>query len=477
MEKKERISLGKTLSRKDIWAFSLGAIVGWGWIMMAGSWVENAGTLGAIIAFVFGAIMAGLVGLVYAELTPMLPLAGGEMVWAYRSGGYRFGWFCGWAICFAYVAVVAWEGPSFATAISYLLPAHKPVVLWSIAGSEVELSWLLISVLGSIGIIFCHYHGMKFTALMNTIAAAVLVAGGILFFGGSVTLGDFHNTVPLFKNGFGGIASVMMVAPAMFIGFDVIPQAAEEMNIPLKQIGYMVLFAVGLGALWYICMILGVGFAVPDGSLDGANVPLADAATAVFGTKLAGYLIIIAGIGGILTSWNAMFIGSTRIIFAMARAGMLPSVFAQKNKKYDSPTAAIFLVGVLNIMAPFLGKNALGWFIDSSSLGSVIAYLCVAISYVILRIREPKLERPLKLKYWKLVALLSIAACLFFISLYMPFGSSALNPLEWILFVGWYGLGILLMRLSRKEAGFLTAEEREHRIFGDEYARKNRRHS
>jgi amino acid transporter len=462
----ERVTLGKTLKRKDIWAFCFGAIVGWGWIMLAGNWIQNAGTLGAIIAFVFGAIMAGLVGIVYAELTPMLPIAGGEMVWAYRSGGYKFGWFTGWAICFAYVAVAAWEGPAFATAVSYLIPLPQSVHLWTIAGFDVNLTFVLTSLIGSCFIIFCHFRGMRMLALFNTTAAVALVLGGIIFFVGSVSLGEIKNAIPLFNNGITGIQAVMMMAPAMFIGFDVIPQASEEMDIPLKQIGWMVIFAIALGALWYIAMIAAIGFAVPKEALVDARVPLADAASMLFGSKIAGYMIIVAGIGGILTSWNAMFVGATRIIFGMARAKMLPPIFAKKSEKYGTPQAAILLVGIVGMLGPFLGKNALGWFVDASSLGAVIAYLCVTISFILLRIKEPDLLRPWKVRRWKPIAVFATVACICFICLYMPFSPSALTLHCWAMVILWIIIGIVLTIVNGKQSRSVTLAEREQLVFG-----------
>lgn len=466
----ERTSLGKTLKRKDIWAFAFGAIVGWGWIMLTGGWVSSAGTIGAVIALLIGAVMAGIVGIIYAEMTPMLPLSGGEMVWAYRGGGYKFSWFTGWAICFAYLAVAAWEGPAFANAVSYLIPIPNTIKLWTIAGYDVNLSWVTISMIGLAFTLFCHLKGMKLTAIFNTCAAVALVLGGLVFFGGSVTLGDIANTKPLFNNGIAGIEVVMMAAPAMFIGFDVIPQASEEMDIPLKQIGWMVIFAIALGAAWYIAMIVGVGFAVPDGALNDASIPLADAASMVFGSKIAGYLLIVAGIGGILTSWNAMLVGATRILFGMARAKMLPTIFTKTNKA-NAPVAAIVLCGIVGFIAPLLGKNALGWFVDASSLGAVVAYLCVVISFILIRRKEPELERPWKIKHWKLMAVLGVIACVVFISLYMPFGSSALGIHEWIMVGLWVLLGVILAIYNSFKQKNVSAKERELLLFGEEYAR------
>lgn len=394
MEKRE--SLSKTLKRGDIWAFAFGSIVGWGWVMLAGGWVISAGTIGAIIAFIIAAVLCGFVGMAYAELTPALPLAGGSMVWCYRASGYKFAWFSGWAIAFAYVAVAAWEGPAFASAVAYLIPLPEVGFLWNIAGFDVYVPFIIVSMAGTIFTMFCHYRGLKFAAIFNTIAAIALVAGGVIFFLGGVTLGDIANAAPAIRDGFGGISIVLVAAPAMFVGFDVIPQASEEMDYPIRQVGILVLFAIFLGVLWYIMMIVGTAFAAPADFLQSASIPLADAASYVFNSKIFGTFIIIAGIGGILTSWNAMFVGSTRILFSMSRAKMLPTVFSKLHPKYGSPTAAITLVGVLGLISPLLGKNALGWFVDASSFGTVVAYLTVSISFVMLRKKEPNLKRPWK---------------------------------------------------------------------------------
>lgn len=468
-----RESLAKTLSRGDIWAFAFGSIVGWGWVMLAGGWVAAAGTGGAIVAFLIAAVLCAFVGLAYAELTPALPIAGGSLVWAYRAGGYGFSWFSGWAIAFAYVAVAAWEGPAFASAIAYLFPVPEIGHLWSVAGYDVYIPWLLISIAGTLFTMFCHYRGMKFAAIFNTIAAVALVIGGLLFFAGGVTLGDVSNAAPMFADGFSGITVVLLMAPAMFVGFDVIPQASEEMNYPIKQVGWLVIFAIGLGALWYILMILGVAFAAPQSALTGASIPLADAASYVFGSKIFGTLIIIAGIGGILTSWNAMFVGATRILFSMSRAKMLPPIFSKLHPKYGSPTAAITLVGVLGMIAPLLGKNALGWFVNASSFGTVIAYLTVVIAFVMLRKKEPDLDRPWKAPGGYVTGFLGVCACLFFIVLYLPFGPGSLVwPYEWGMVALWIVIGAVLMVMNKMQYGNVTAAERESLLFGD-YARKS----
>ena len=470
----ERATLIKSLGRGEVWAFAFGSIVGWGWVMLAGRWVASAGTMGAIIAFIIGGIFCSLIGMTYAELTPALPLAGGELVFAYRAKGYNFGWFTAWSMCFAYVAVAAWEGPAFATAVDYLVQLPETGYLWTIEGYDVNLPWLIIAIAGTLFTVGCHYFGMKITAIFNTIACIALVAGGIVFFFGGVTAGEIANAIPAFKGGTAGITAVLLMAPAMFVGFDVIPQGIEEMNIPLKHAGKLVVFAIALGGLWYILMIIGIAFGAPADIRDNASIPVADVAAYVFGSKIFGSLIIVAGIGGILTSWNAMYLGATRIMFAMARAKMLPPVFAKLHPKYNSPTAAIFLTGAIGILGTLTGKSALGWFVDASSFGVVVAYLCVAVSFCILLKKEPDLERPFRAVGGMKMGILAVAASIIFICLYLPFGpGGGLGIHEWSMVALWAVIGIVLAIAVKKSSySKITLAEREYLLYGEEYSRR-----
>lgn len=473
----ERQTFAKTLGRGEIWAFAFGSVVGWGWVMLAGGWVSSAGSVGAIIAFVIAGLVCCFIGMAFAELCPMIPQTGGVLVFTYRAGGYKFGWFAAWAMAFAYVAVACWEGPAFGSAVEYLIPGltNNADVLYSIEGYDVKLPWLIISVAGTVFTIVCNWIGMSFAKIVNTIAALALVAGGLIFFFGGITLGEAANAMPAINNGFSGIFIVLMAAPAMFVGFDVIPQSVEDMKIPMKQVGKMVILAIVLGAIWYILMILGSSFGAPAEVRDNASIPVADIATYIYGSKIFGSFVIIAGIGGILTSWNAMYIGATRILFAMARAKMLPPVFAKLHPKHNSPTAALILVGALGIASTFLGKNALGWFVDASSFGTVVAYLCAAIAFYMLKNQEPDTERPFKAPLGKFMAILAIVSAGLFVCIYLPFSpSGGLGQMEWIMVALWTVIGIILAIAVRHSSySQVTTAEREYLIFGEEYARKH----
>ncbi|MDR0423996.1 MAG: APC family permease [Clostridiales Family XIII bacterium] len=466
----ERQELKKAMSNKDVLALAFGTMIGWGWIMLAGEWVALAGFAGAILAFAIGAVLCIFVGMTYAELTPALPLAGGELVFSYRGLGYIPSWITGWMITFAYVGVAAWEGPAFVTAIDYILPIPRFGYLWNIAGFDVYLSWVLVGSAGGLILAILNYRGIKSAAIFQTFATIALALGGIVFFFGSVTQGSVQNILPAFTTTQGLVAVILMV-PAMFVGFDVIPQAAEEMNIPLNKIAKILIFSICLAAAWYILMIISIAFAAPASIRDGASIPVADSFAFAMGNPIFGKFMIAAAMCGILTSWNGFIVGATRVLFSMGRAKMLPAVFGKVHPKYESPTAAIILVGLLTCISPLMGKSALVWFVDASAFGTVVAYFMVALSFLALRRSEPNLARPYKVKGGTLVGLLAIGVAGFFLYLYLPIGPGALLPVEWALVLGWVLLGVVFFIITKIKYKDIKPEETEYLLFGKDYSR------
>jgi amino acid transporter len=114
----------------------------------------------------------------------------------------------------------------------------------------------------------------------------------------------------------------------MFVGFDVIPQSAEEIDLPFAAIGRLLVVSILLAILWYALVIGAVAMALPASERAISALPTADAAAALFSGSWAGKLLVIGGIAGILTSWNAFLIGGSRALYALAKAGQVPSTFA-----------------------------------------------------------------------------------------------------------------------------------------------------
>jgi len=468
----QRASLEKSFSKLDVFALAFGAMIGWGWVMLAGHWVQSAGWLGSMLAFAIGAVMCVFVGLCYAELTPMLPVTGGGLVYSYRGMGYAWSWVAAWSTAFAYLGVAAWEGIAISTALDYIIDIPKVGYLWTVAGYEVFASWALVGVACGALIMWMNFKGASTAAWFQN-AATVLLAlvGVVLVFGGALK-GQPDFMGPMFTDA-KGLIGVLIMAPAMYVGFDVIPQAAEEMNVPLKQIPKVLFLAISIASIWYFGLCFCVCNLLPFVCTANGKVPVADAFAYLFNAAMWGKIVFVGGLAGIVTSWNGFIVGGARVMFAMGRAKMLPPIFGTVNPKSGVPTAALLLIGFFVLISPFLGKNALVWFVDASSFGVVIVYLMVSISFLQLRKQEPNLSRPFKVANGNLIGWLAVIISVGFGLLYFPWSPGALVwPYEWAMLLIRGAIGVVLAIWNKKTYANVTAKERELLIFGEDLARK-----
>lgn len=453
--------LSKILGNKDVIALAFGAMIGWGWVVTAGLWITEAGSLGAIIAFAIGGLLVVLVGLTYAELTAALPLAGGELVFSYKAMGRVASFITTWAVILGYVSVVAFEAVALPTVFEYLIPNYSQGHLYTIANWDVTMTWAGVGMIGSLFITWINYRGIKLSTAITFILTLLILIAGVLLIVGSTATGNIQNMQPLFEKGTAGLLTVVIMTPFMFVGFDVIPQAAEEINLPQKRIGQLLIASVLMAVVWYIAIIFGVSKVLSPAEISKSSLVTADAMAKAFGNSpLMGNILVLGGIGGILTSWIGFFIGGSRAIFALARAGMLPKSLGELHPKYNTPHKAILLIGLFSTVAPLLGRPALVWLVDAGGLGLVVAWLMVAVSFVILRKKAPDMKRPFFLRGGMLVGWLAIFMSIGIGVLYMPGMPSALVwPYEWIIIGLWAILGLVLYKISMAKYGTAYADE------------------
>jgi len=442
MSKEEEFT--RILNKKDVLSLSFGAMIGWGWVVLSQSWILEAGSLGAILAFLAGGLIVTLVGLTYAELTSAMPKVGGEHVFSYRGLGVGASFICTWAIILGYVSVSAFEAVALPTVISLLVPNFEVGLLWTVAGWDVYASWALIGIVGSLVVCVVNYFGVKPVAFLQWILILfILTAGLFLMFGGFFSPNaNLENMKPLFTNGWGGFFAVLVMTPFMFVGFDVIPQAAEEINLPFKQIGKVLIFSVVLSVIWYVLIIFGVSKAMNKELLSHTTLATADSMHILYNTKWASTFLVLAGIAGILTSWNGFYLGASRAIYAMAHSNMLPKYFSYLHPKYKTPTRAILLIGFLTALAPLFGRKAMVWLVNAGGFTITISWTLVSLSFLILRYREPNMKRPFKVSFGKWVGFIAVMLSLGMAFLYMPGNTSALSwPEEWVIIALWFSFG------------------------------------
>lgn len=440
----------RVLSKKDIFAIAFGAMIGWGWVVMAGDWIKGAGTLGSIMAFIIGGIMVLFVGLTYAELTAAMPQCGGEHVFSLRALGKNGSFVCTWAIILGYVGVVAFEACAFPTVIQYICPGFLKGYMYTIAGFDIYASWVAVGVVASIIITIINYFGAKSAAKLQTILTISIAAIGVALVAASGFSGNIENTKPLFTDGVGGILTVAVMTPFMFVGFDVIPQAAEEINVPFKKIGKIMILSIVMAVIWYIMIIIAVSMVMTKSQLDTSTLVTADAMkNAFFGSEMAAKVVIIGGMAGIVTSWNSFFMGGSRAIYSLAESKMLPGFLAKLHPKYKTPTNAILLIGVISVVAPFFGRAMMVWLTDAGSFGVVVAYVLVSMSFLVLRFREPDMIRPYKVKCGKIIGGIAVLLSGFMMLLYFPGMPSGLVKEELIMVGAWTVLGIIFYSIAK----------------------------
>ncbi len=440
----------RVINRRQVFALAFGAMIGWSWVALTGVWIINAGSVGAMLAFVAGGASLVFVGLTYAELASAMPRVGGEHVYSYRALGRTASFVCTWAILLGYVSVVAFEAVALPTVLEYLVPNFSRGYLWTVAGWDVNATWVLTGAAAAVAMIVINIIGIRTAAKLQFFVVCIVLLSGIALVGGAASSGDSANAAPLFAGGLAGSLSVLVMVPFMFVGFDVIPQSAEEINLPFGDIGHVLILSVALAVLWYVLVILAVGVAIPADQIRDSRLPTADAAAAVLGGTLAGKLLVVGGVAGILTSWNAFLIGASRALFALAQAGQVPKTFASLHPRFRSPHHAIYLVGGLSVIAPLFGRPALVWLVDAGGLGIVTAYIMVALSFIVLRAREPGMPRPYRVAGGNVVGGLALVLSVALATLYLPWSPAALVwPEEWLIVIAWCVLGGVFWLRSR----------------------------
>lgn len=462
MEQKSKFD--KVMGAWDILVIAFGAMIGWGWVINSGDWITTAGFMGSIIAMLIGGVMVFFVGLTYAELTSAMPQCGGEHVFSYRAMGATGSFVCTWMIILGYVATSAFEATALPTVITYLFPKFNQVYLYSIAGKDIYLTTILLGVGVAVLITFINIRGAKTAAILQTVLTAIIAIAGILLVVGSAINGDGANiTGQMWESGtgttLGSVFKVACMTPFLFIGFDVIPQAAEEINVPYKKIGKIMLLSIFLAVAWYLLIIFAVCYIMPQSAIvqemsSQNGLVSAKAIEIAFRSPLMGKVLIIGGLCGIITSWNSFLMGGSRALYSMGESLMIPKMFG-KLGKHKTPEAAIILCGIACVVAPFFGRGVLVWLVDAASFGCVIAYMFVSISFCILRKKKPEMARPYKVKAGRFVGVMAVLMAGFMTLLYIVPASfsAALVWQEWIVVGIWLALGVFFYFYSKKKYG------------------------
>ena len=447
-----RPALKRAIGGFGFFALAFGSMIGVGWITALGGWFEQAGPVGAMLAFAAGGTLMLVIGLCYAEVTPMLPVSGGEVAYAYKAYGTAPAFVIGWFLAFGYLSVSAFEAVSVGLVLSYLVPGVDAWPLYQIGGSTVYASHLLLALAFTGFITAINYFGVGVASSVQVALTVLFLVCAVLFISAGVANGEVANLLPYFGDaalgpgGLGGILAVFVTVPFWYVGFDTIPQAAEERRegSSLRRLGLYVVMAIVGSTVFYVSVILGAGMAGPWRGIVGEPLPTAAAFESAFESRALVRLVLVAGLIGLLTSWNGFFLAGSRVLFSLGRGHIIHSSFGETHARYGTPARAILFSGAVTVLAALLGRGAILAFVDVGSFCIALAFLGVALSLVELRRSFPDLHRPYRMPGGAPLAYVAAAGSIFIMGVMLFPGSPSMLvwPLEWLILGGLTAAGV-----------------------------------
>ena len=468
----------KGVSAIDFFCIGFGAIVGVGWAVAINGWMANSGgPVPAAVGYLLCLLIMVPFGLVYAELVPMLPVAGGGSAFAYAAFGEKISFLSGWGAFGAFVAIIPWEAIQVTDVLGYLFPvltAGKP--MYTVMGSEIHLTTIIIGTIFTILLFLLNRKGLSSAATLQKFLCVFLVASAVIGAVAGLVGGSIENIQPIYEAAedakhssfFGGAFSIITAAAFFLAGFETIPQGIEEAGGDVKKVGSTVVLSVGLACVFYAILLFCFGYAYSW--QDFLTLPR-PAASNMFKHLFDGgagiglyWLITVGALAGLFTTWNGFFTASANLLMAMGRAKMLPGWFAvQKN---GVAINGLYIVTLLSFIGPFLGYNMIDTVTCFSATAFIMSWMISALALLKLRKTMPNANRPYKLAtpiaYWA-----AIAGVVYFIGALIPVCPWFAGSKAVIVFVIYIIVGFILFAATSGSRKALSPEEREKAMFGD----------
>jgi APA family basic amino acid/polyamine antiporter len=472
----KRPQLKKGIGKAGLFSLAFGAMIGVGWVTAMGTWLSNAGPLGAVIAFVLGGLLMLAIGLCYAEVTAALPLSGGEVAYAYKAYGTAKSFIVGWFLVFGYLSVSAFEAVSISKVMSYLIPSMDYWHLYTINESPIYFSHIALSAVFVLLISVINYTGVKNSARFQVVLTIIFISLTFIFVIAGMLMGDIKNLDPLFStNNSGsitaGVAMVLVTVPFWFVGFDTIPQAAEEANntITPKTIGLLIPVSIVAAVCFYILLIMSTSISAPWNEIINAKLPTAKAFEISTESPFLVKLILVTAIVGLLTSWNGFFLAGSRVLFAMGRGKIMAPILGKSHAIYKTPYNAVLFSGIATFIASLMGPGAMMAFVNVGSLCIVIAFFGVSASFLTLRKKFPNLHRPFRAPGGKILGYIGIlgSICILSIMIYPNSPVALVWPFEWAIFLTFSILGLAFWILSSKSRNSVQKKDRDYLILDE----------
>ncbi|MDQ1646680.1 MAG: basic amino acid/polyamine antiporter, family, partial [Cryptosporangiaceae bacterium] len=403
--------LRKRLGALDLTVFGVGVIIGTGIFVLTGKAAGVQAGPAVALSFVFAAIACGLAALCYAEFASTVPVAGSAYTFSYASLGELVAWIIGWDLILELALGASTVAVGWSTYFADVLHAAGITIPAALYGNGHNLlaAAIVLVLTGVIclGIKVSSQVNMVMVAIKLAVVLFVIVAG--LFYikarnyspfippSGSPGAAGAQSSPSLlqdlgFAPGSFGVSGIFTGAALVFfafIGFDVVATAAEETHQPQRDLPRGILGSLAICTILYVAVSLVVTGMVKYTSIH-VDAPLAEAFRSVgrpgFATDIS-----VGALFGLTTVILILLLGQSRVFFAMSRDRLLPPMFSLVSERFGTPLRTTLTTGiVVAVISTFVPLSELAELVN---IGTLFAFVLVAIGVLVLRRTRPDLPR------------------------------------------------------------------------------------
>ncbi len=406
-------SLKRSIGPISLVLLGLGSIIGAGIFIVTGVAAANYSGPSLLISFIISAIACTFTALCYAEFASMIPISGSVYTYTYVTLGEMFAWMIGWVLIFEYLisasaVAVGWSSYTVGLLVSFGINLPEYLTSSLAMGGLINLpAVFIVGLLTGVLIL-----GAKESARVNAAIVLANIAVIVVFIVVGLKYIDPANYTPFTPFGIVGIFQGAAMVFFAYIGFDAVSTAAEEAKDPQKNLPKGIIGSLIISSILYIVVAAVLTGMVPYKLLNNA-APVAFALQYV-GSNWIASIVSVGALCGITSVLLTSLFGQTRIFFAMSRDGLLPEIFSKVHPSYKSPVTSIMLVG---IVAAFIAALVpLAVIIELVNIGTLSAFIFLAISVMVLRRKQPDIPRGFKCPFVPVIPIISIFSCIFLIT-------------------------------------------------------------
>lgn len=403
--------LKRAIGPLSLIVMGLGCIIGAGIFIVTGVASANYSGPALVLSFVISAIACIFTALCYAEFASMIPISGSVYTYTYVAMGEIWAWMIGWVLIFEYLisaSAVAVGWSSYIVGLLNSMGIILPQLITNPPGTGlINLpAFFIIALLTGILIL-----GVKESARFNAVIVVLNISIILLFIFVGINFINPANYQPFVPYGWSGVLQGAAMVFFAYIGFDAVSTAAEETKDPQRTLPIGIIGSLIISSILYIAVAAVLNGMVPYNLLN--NAAPVTFALEKSGANWAASIVSFGAIFGLTSVLLTSLFGQTRIFYSMSRDGLLPRIFSKVHVNFRSPIMSILIVGaVASIIAAFFPLSAI---IELVNIGTLSAFIFLAISIIILRRQQPDIPRKFRCPLVPVIPLLSIIFCVFLI--------------------------------------------------------------